>query len=181
MGTNLLDVLALLKNINHAYTITNDVIEIYQLMGIEAARSAMLHEIDIVMNSDSDSIDRRHLEMLVNVMTHPGFMISMDRHGMIKSTSAPLQRASFEETTKQIITAAMFNEGDPMNSISSNIMFGQIIPTGTGSCKLRLNPEKFKNLITKSSKPIQEIEFVDQPIGMLSLTDFFDFVLDPNL
>lgn len=181
MGTNLLDVLALLKNINHAYTITNDVIEIYQLMGIEAARSAMLHEIDIVMNSDSDSIDRRHLEMLVNVMTHPGFMISMDRHGMIKSTSAPLQRASFEETTKQIITAAMFNEDDPMNSISSNIMFGQIIPTGTGSCKLRLNPEKFRNLIMKSSKPSQEIEIVDQPIGMLSLTDYFEFVLDPNL
>lgn len=182
-GTNLLDVLSLLKGVEQTYTITNDVIEIYQLMGIEAARSAMLHEIDIVMNSDSDSIDRRHLEMLVNVMTHPGFMISMDRHGMIKSTSAPLQRASFEETTKQIITAAMFNEDDPMNSISSNIMFGQIIPTGTGSCKLRLNAKKFSELLKNSENPVQAIDYDSSTIDVANkqLSTYFNLMLDPNM
>lgn len=180
-GTNLLDVLSLFKNIDVSSTITNDVIEIYHLMGIEAARSAMLYEIDIVMNSDSDSIDRRHLEMLVDVMTHPGFMISMDRHGMIKSTSAPLQRASFEETTKQIITAAMFNESDPMNSISSNIMFGQIIPTGTGSCKLRLNLNKIQQLANKVNDVKQSIQEVDNSIQYIPLSHYFKFILDPEL
>ena len=142
-GTNFVEIMSKLKNIDKFRTITNDVNEIFMLMGIEAARNALIHEINIVMNADnSDIIDRRHLQLLVNMMTQQGFLISMDRHGMFKSTSGPLQRASFEETAKQLMTASVFNEVDTMNSISDNIMFGQCIPTGTGSCSLQLNMDK---------------------------------------
>lgn len=146
-GTNLLEIMSMLKNIDKYRTITNDVNEIFMLYGIEAARNALIHEINIVMNNDnSDTIDRRHLQLLVDMMCHQGFLISMDRHGMFKSTSGPLQRASFEETAKQLITASVFNEVDTMNSISDNIMFGQCIPTGTGSCSLQLNMGKFMEM-----------------------------------
>lgn len=147
-GTNFLEILAKLKNIDKFRTITNDVHEIFMLMGIEAARNALIHEINIVMNADNnDIIDRRHLQLLVNMMTQQGFLISMDRHGMFKSTSGPLQRASFEETAKQLMTASVFNEVDTMNSISDNIMFGQCIPTGTGSCSLQLNLNKLQDIL----------------------------------
>lgn len=148
VGTNFLEIMAKLKNIDKFKTITNDVNEIFMLMGIEAARNALIHEINIVINNDNgEIIDKRHLQLLVDMMTQQGFLISMDRHGMFKSTSGPLQRASFEETAKQLMSASVFNEVDHMNSISDNIMFGQCIPTGTGSCSLQLNPEKFNKLV----------------------------------
>lgn len=176
-GTNLLLVLSMLKNVNRHETITNDVMEIFRLMGVEAARSAMMHEINIVMNSDDNSvIDHRHLQLLVDVMTHPGFLISMDRHGMIKSTSAPLQRASFEETTKQIVTAAVFNESDPMNSISDNIMFGQIIPTGTASAGLRLNIQRFNQLWHDEVTAPQPVKELARAFDLS-----FKIMLNPNL
>lgn len=178
VGTNLQEIFVMLKNIDHFNTITNDVNEIFMLMGIEAARNALIHEINIVMNSDNnDVIDRRHLQLLADMMTQQGFLISMDRHGMFKSTSGPLQRASFEETAKQLMTASVFNEVDTMNSISDNIMFGQCIPTGTGSCSLQLNVDKFNKFMKYSNDDEKTVDL--SPYTILNLT--FTNVLNPNL
>lgn len=177
-GTNLVEIMSKVKNVDTYKTITNDVNEVFMLMGIEAARNALIHEINIVMNQDnSDVIDRRHLQLLVDMMTHQGFLISMDRHGMFKSTSGPLQRASFEETAKQLMTASVFNEIDTMNSISDNIMFGQCIPTGTGSCSLQLNIEKFANLFTEDQDDVIGVDKAKW--GKFNIT--FKHFLNPNL
>ena len=179
VGTNFLEIMAKLKNIDKFRTITNDVNEIYLLMGIEAARNALIHEINIVINNDNndDIIDRRHIQLLVDMMTQQGFLISMDRHGMFKSTSGPLQRASFEETAKQLMSASVFNEVDNMNSISDNIMFGQCIPTGTGSCSLQLNPEKFMKLMKESDNE-SDTSF-ESKYSILNIN--FKYNLNPNL
>lgn len=177
VGTNFLEIMAKLKNIDRFKTITNDVNEIFMLMGIEAARNALIHEINIVINNDNnDIIDRRHLQLLVDMMTQQGFLISMDRHGMFKSTSGPLQRASFEETAKQLMSASVFNEVDNMNSISDNIMFGQCIPTGTGSCSLQLNPEKFMKMMQGSET---ESDTFTTKYSILNIN--FKYNLNPNL
>lgn len=179
VGTNFLEIMAKLKNIDKFRTITNDVNEIFLLMGIEAARNALIHEINIVINNDNndDIIDRRHIQLLVDMMTQQGFLISMDRHGMFKSTSGPLQRASFEETAKQLMSASVFNEVDNMNSISDNIMFGQCIPTGTGSCSLQLNPEKFMKLMKESDNE-SDTSF-ESKYSILNIN--FKYNLNPNL
>ena len=178
-GTNLLEIMCMLKNLDTYRTITNDVNEIFMLYGIEAARSALIHEINIVMNSDNtDIIDRRHLQLLVDMMTHQGFLISMDRHGMFKSTSGPLQRASFEETAKQLITASVFNEVDTMNSISDNIMFGQCIPTGTGSCSLQLNMNKFAEMMKHTD---EENTTTTQQATWKQYNMSFKYTLNPDL
>lgn len=177
-GTNLLEILAKLKHIDSYRTITNDVNEIFMLMGIEAARNALIHEINIVMNSDNNEIiDRRHLQLLVDMMTQQGFLISMDRHGMFKSTSGPLQRASFEETAKQLMTASVFNEVDTMNSISDNIMFGQCIPTGTGSCSLQLNMDKFMSMMVNDD----DNDINKEQSKWISFNMKFRNILNPNL
>ena len=179
VGTNLMEILAMLKHIDSYKTITNDVNEIFMLMGIEAARNALIHEINIVMNSDdNDIIDRRHLQLLVDMMTQQGFLISMDRHGMFKSTSGPLQRASFEETAKQLMTASVFNEVDTMNSISDNIMFGQCIPTGTGSCSLQLNMEKFTKMMVKRD---DDVDVNSDQSKWITFNMRFKYTLNPNL
>ena len=56
-----------------------------------------------------------------------------------------MARASFEKTVEQLITAAVFNEIDHMNSVSSRIMAGLCIKGGTGLCNLVLDRDLLEN------------------------------------
>src|SRR5439155_24883768 len=125
--SKLVDVLNL-PNVDLTNTISNDVWEIYKVYGIEAARSCLIHEINEVLEYSGTSITQRHIDLLVDVMTNQGTLVSVDRHGVNKTDSGPLHRASFEETTTQITNASIFNEVDMMTGVSGNIMFGQFIP-----------------------------------------------------
>ena len=74
-----------------------------------------------------------------------GEIISVDRHGLNKVNVDPLTRASFEKIMEYFTNAALFNEEDPMRSISSRIMVGRVIPGGTGAFDLLLDTDKIKN------------------------------------
>ena len=78
-------------------------------------------------------------------MTYSGIVISIDRFGINKLDTDPLSKASFEKTVDQLISAAVFNETDTMNSVSSRIMSGMIIKGGTGICNVLLDHEKIEN------------------------------------
>jgi len=70
--------------------------------------------------------------MLVDAMTYPGQIVSVDRFGMKKNESGVLAKSSFEETTKVLFDAAITGDFDNMRGVSANIMFGQKPPCGTG-------------------------------------------------
>jgi DNA-directed RNA polymerase II subunit RPB1 len=72
-------------------------------------------------------------------------LTSIDRHGLNKLDTDPFARASFEKTVEQLITAAVFNETDHMNSVSSRIMAGLCIKGGTGLCNLILDRDLLEN------------------------------------
>lgn len=149
-GSNLLDVLNL-PYVDKYNTISNNVWEIYEIYGVEAARNCLINELNEVMEYNGTYISQRHIELLVDVMTNQGSLVSVDRHGVNKTDSGPLHRASFEETTAQITTASIFNEVDQMTGVSGNIMFGQFIPTGTNAFKIAMDLDKIKN--QKTYKP----------------------------
>jgi DNA-directed RNA polymerase beta' subunit len=65
-------------------------------------------------------------------MTRAGRLMPADRHGINKTDIGPLAKASFEETEKILLNAAIFGEMDPVTGVSSNIMMGQPIRGGTG-------------------------------------------------
>jgi DNA-directed RNA polymerase II subunit RPB1 len=145
-GSNLIDVLNL-PHIDKFNTVSNDVWEIYQSYGIEAARASLIHELVEVLEFHDTYVARRHLDLLVDVMTNQGILVSVDRHGVNKTDSGPLHRASFEETTTQLTNASIFNEVDQMTGVSGNIMFGQFIPTGTNAFRIALDVTKIKKLV----------------------------------
>lgn len=149
-GSNLIDVLNL-PNVDPTKTISNNVWEVYQVYGIEAARNCLIYEIVEVLEYSGSSISQRHIDLLVDVMTNQGTLVSVDRHGVNKTDSGPLHRASFEETTAQITNASIFNEVDQMTGVSGNIMFGQFLPTGTNAFRIAIDPEKIKSM-----KPIEQ-------------------------
>lgn len=172
-GTNLLDVLCL-PHIDTYHTTSNDVWEIYQTYGVEAARKCIITEIEDLLQYNATYIQQRHLSLLVDVMTNQGTLVSVDRHGVSKTDSGPLHRASFEETTTQLTNASIFNEIDQMNGVSGNIMFGQFIPTGTNAFKIALDIEKIKT----QEIPKQKYDVHKPKIEVIETVNLDDFCSD---
>jgi len=131
-----------MKGINLTRVTINDIYTVYRHYGIEATRQILIAEYMKVLG---DKLNLTHLSVLVDMMTHNGEITSIDRHGLSKLDSDPCARASFEQTMDHFITAALFNEKDSMKSISSNIMFGKVIPGGTGCFDLLLDTNKLEN------------------------------------
>ena len=128
-------------DLNRAYC--NNISTIYQLFGIEAARTALIKELAIVL--EGEKINYTHIELLADVMTNTGNITSIDRHGINRLDTDPLGRASFEKTIEQLLTAAAFNEVDYLRGVSSRIMVGKCIKGGTGLCDLLIDVNLIEN------------------------------------
>jgi DNA-directed RNA polymerase II subunit RPB1 len=156
-GSNLLEIY------NHpavdAYkTISNDIHEVMNVFGIEAARSLIINEIHDIFEQSSSNVNFRHLALLADVMTNKGYIMSIDRHGINKSNRGPLAKCSFEETPDIILKAALFAETDNINGVSSNIMLGQEPPIGTGSIDILFDEQKYFESILELKQTTDDIE-----------------------
>lgn len=137
-GVNLSDI-RYINTIDLNTTVCNDIVEVYNVFGIEAARVVLLNEIKTVFTSAS--VNYQHIEILVDIMTNTGQLTSIDRHGLNKLDNDPLSKASFEKTVDQLLYAAIFGQTDNMESVSSRIMAGMAIKGGTGMCNIILDTD----------------------------------------
>jgi DNA-directed RNA polymerase II subunit RPB1 len=138
-GTNLLD-LALVGGTDPYRTFSNDIHEIMEVFGIETARVCMFEEFMEVFTAEY--VNYHHMITLIDNMTYPGFILSVDRFGMKKGDAGILSKASFEETSKILFDGAISAEYDSMKGVSANIMFGQINHGGTGSVEILIDDQK---------------------------------------
>lgn len=143
-GVNMINI-RYINGIDLSKTITNDVVEIYEKFGIEAARASLIKELRLVFEAAGNSVNYQHLSILVDIMTNGGTLTSIDRHGLNRLETDPLARASFEKTVDQLLTSAVFGEVDHMNSVSSRIMAGLVIKGGTGLCNIILDTDLLEN------------------------------------
>ena len=121
-----------------ARTTSNNVWDIYDVLGIEAVRAFLIEEFMAIM----EGINMCHAELLVDRMTHAGSISSITRYTMKKDESGPFGRASFEETMENFLNAAFRGEIEPTRGVSSAIICGKRAPIGTGLIDLRLDLEK---------------------------------------
>ena len=140
-GTNLLDVINC-DYVDESKSYSNDINEMYSLFGIEGVRNLLIGQMIEVFD---EYINMRHIDLLCEVMTCRGVLMSIDRHGINSGDTGPLAKCSFEDTTDQLIKASIFGERDKLQGVSSNIMMGQVIPAGTGMCDILLDEEKLMN------------------------------------
>ena len=150
VGTNLLDILAL-DFIDPTRTITNDIIEIHNILGIEAARQAIKNEFSEVIEFDSTYINDHHLSILVDRMCCNDKMVSIFRHGINNDDIGPIAKASFEETPEIFLKAAKHAELDNMKGVSANVMCGQEGYFGTGCFQVLLDINKMVKLLHKKN------------------------------
>jgi DNA-directed RNA polymerase II subunit RPB1 len=128
-GTNLYE-LMVFPGVDGTRTFSNDIHEVMDVFGIEAARLALYEEINEVFSTEK--VNYHHLAVLTDTMTFSGRIVPVNRFGMNKNETGVLAKSSFEETSKIMFNAAMWAEKDSMRGVSANIMFGQKPPCGTG-------------------------------------------------
>jgi len=151
VGTNLLDILGL-EFVDKTKTITNDIQEIYNVLGIEAARQSIFDEFSEAIEFDGGYINYHHLTVLADRMTCSDKMISIFRHGINNDDIGPIAKASFEETPEIFLKAARHGEIDNMRGVSSNIMCGQEGYFGTASFQVVLDFDKVIELNKENSE-----------------------------
>lgn len=134
-GSNLKEINKL-EYVDTFRTTTNDINEIYEYLGVEAARQAIIDEVYKVMENQGLNIDIRHVMLVADTMCNSHAVRGITRYGVIRQKSSVLARASFETALNHIIYAAIAGERDPMSSIVENVMVNQHIPSGTGLPKL---------------------------------------------
>jgi len=162
VGTNLLDILSL-DNIDTKNTVTNDIFETYNILGIEAARQTIYNEITDVIEFDGTYINYHHISLLCDRMCYSKNMISIFRHGINNDNIGPIAKASFEETPEMFLRAARHAEMDNMRGVSANVMCGQEGNYGTGSFQLVLD---IKDLGKMKSKILREKKSIENMFGL---------------
>jgi DNA-directed RNA polymerase subunit A" len=134
-GSNLAE-LAKVEGVDFFRCYTNNIMEVNKVLGIEAARNAIVVEVKRVLESQKMDVDIRHIALLADAMTMDGKIRSVGRHGLSGNKAGVLARAAFEETIKHLINAAVSGEEDKLIGVTENIIIGQTIPVGTGVVKL---------------------------------------------
>ncbi|KAI1301534.1 DNA-directed RNA polymerase III subunit RPC1 [Halotydeus destructor] len=113
-------------------TCSNNVLEVAQVLGIEAGRSIIIREIMETMQGHGISIDERHLKLLADTMTYRGEVLGITRFGLAKMKESALMLASFERTADHLFDAAYFGQEDAIIGVSESIISGVAMKVGTG-------------------------------------------------
>ncbi|WVZ51464.1 hypothetical protein U9M48_002610 [Paspalum notatum var. saurae] len=145
-GTNLLAAMCH-EDVDATRTRSNHLIEVIEVLGIEAVRQALLDELRAVISFDGSYVNYRHLSILCDTMTYRGHLMAITRHGINRNDTGPLMRCSFEETVDVLLDAAAYAESDYLRGVTENIMLGQLAPIGTGGFTLFLNDKILQDAI----------------------------------
>jgi DNA-directed RNA polymerase II subunit RPB1 len=145
VGTNLMEIMAL-EFIDGNRTYSNDIKEIFDTLGIEAARQIIYNEFVDVMEFSDVYINYHHLSLLCDRMTSTKDMVSIFRSGILNDNIGPISKATFEVHTEVLLDASRHAELDYARGVSANVMLGQKSLIGTNSFQVVLDIEKMKEL-----------------------------------
>lgn len=152
-GTNLKHLL-IHPLVDSKYTTTNNIWEIITNLGSEAGRTVFIEELSDII-SDGSYVNPAHIEILADMMFKYGNPISANRHGSNRGEMGPLTKSTFEESDRHLKKAAIYGEYEEINSVSNNIMFGQVTPCGTGTVYIYFD-EKYCSEIMKEINKNQD-------------------------
>lgn len=155
-GSNLAKVMKI-DGVDTTRTTTNNFREIYEVLGVEAARTAIMNEAYKTLSEQGLTVDIRHLMLVADVMTVDGNIRAIGRHGISGEKSSVLARAAFEITVNHLLEAGMIGEIDPLEGVAENIIVGQPVSLGTGAVTLQMKPAAFEGVKVKRWTPPPEL------------------------
>ena len=140
-GSNLKEVLNV-EGVDASNVMTNSILEVADVLGIEAARNSIIHEAMGTLGEAGLDVDIRHIMLVADLMTNDGYVKAIGRHGVSGKKSSVLARAAFEITAAHLLHAAMVGEVDHLEGVTENIIVGQPVTLGTGAVNLIYTPKK---------------------------------------
>ncbi len=130
-GSNLAELMSI-PGVDYRRVRTNNIKEVEEVLGIEAARSLLIEEIMNVLQEQGLDVDIRHVMLVADMMTRTGTVKQIGRHGVSGEKPSALARAAFEVTVKQLVDAAMRGEVDELRGVAESVVTGRHIRVGTG-------------------------------------------------
>ncbi len=172
-GSNLKEVLEV-EGLDHTRIRTNDINQIQEQLGIEAARISIMNEAYDTLSGQGLSVDKRHLMLVADVMTADGEVKAIGRQGVSGQKSSILARAAFEITVDHLLQAGMTGEVDNLNGVAENIIVGQPVNLGTGAVQLAMDGAKLQKLRKTMPEPMntvpempeEDLYGMDTPFGV---------------
>jgi DNA-directed RNA polymerase beta' subunit len=137
-GSNIPDIMAL-SFVDKSRTQTNDIRAIYKHYGVEAAKAAIIREINGVMTFNGVYVDLRHIRLIADQMTYKGVLAAINRHGQKLTEASPLMKSSFECTVQTLVKSGVRSAIDNMNGITPNVMIGQTARFGTNFAEYQMD------------------------------------------
>ncbi|MEM1981014.1 MAG: DNA-directed RNA polymerase subunit A'' [Candidatus Hadarchaeales archaeon] len=134
-GSNFAEVLKI-EGVDKRRTVTNNIREIEEILGIEAARNALIKEMMETLKEQGLEVDIRHIMLVADMMTAKGEVRQIGRHGVSGEKASVLARAAFEITLKHLLEASLRGEVDRLRGVTESIITGNPIPLGTGAVRL---------------------------------------------
>ncbi len=168
-GSNLL-LLYSNPRIDSTKTLSNNPIEIQDILGIEATRGFMIRDFYNQIVQNKGDINPRHLTLIVDFMTQSGVPTAITLAGSLQQAPETLAVSTFERAMEMIRNAAVFGKQDQVKSTSSSIILGQMPKIGTGTVEIRANHE-----LLAQREPIYNQEVIAAGVNLKN-----GGTLDPN-
>lgn len=159
-GSNLLDTLGV-DYIDVKRTVSNDIKEVFDVLGIEAARQVIHNELVEVMEFSGVYINYHHTSLLCDRMTSNRNMVSIFRTGIIEDNIGPVAKATFEVHTEVLLDAARHADFDHMRGVSANVMCGQNGYYGTSAFQLVLDMSEMEKLEDQIAETKDANQYID--------------------
>ncbi|HDI85982.1 MAG TPA: hypothetical protein ENF83_01060, partial [Candidatus Korarchaeota archaeon] len=151
-GSNLKEVVKL-DFVDPTRTITNDCKEIYEVLGVEAARACILNELSRILSEQGLEVDRRYVSLVADAMTHTGkptplsLQASGVPSGFFSEMKTPLSKMAYEWVYHVVLNTARRGEDNPIRGPLDALIMGQTPPVGTGRVEVRWDWRKTEELL----------------------------------
>jgi DNA-directed RNA polymerase subunit A" len=133
------------EGVDTTRTISNNMHEVAEVLGIEAGRNVIIKEATAVLEEQGLDVDVRHVMLVADAMTSSGEVLQVGRHGVSGEKASTLAKAAFEITIPTIVDAAVKGTRDTLRGVAENVIVGQQVPMGTGLIEVYMSmPEKEK-------------------------------------
>ena len=146
-GSNLGSALTM-PGVDSSRTISNNIYEVAEVLGIEAARNVIIKEALAVLEEQGLDVDIRHVMLVADAMTAYGDVLQVGRHGISSEKASTLAKAAFEITVPTLVDAALKGAVDDLKGVAENVIVGQQIPMGTGLIEVFMAIDKKRKRAT---------------------------------
>lgn len=153
-GTNLKKLLSL-SSVDPINTKSNSIMEIYNILGLEAAKQYLLIELWTLIEYQGIYIDPQHILTLVNVMTATGGINGITYSGLFRQDGSVMKLLTVERAFEQITNTSAVGKKQSIKDITTSIIFGKKSEIGTGYNNDFLNRELMDEYEEKKRKQLE--------------------------